>query len=171
MREGYARKPMDPEKAKSFLSKEEREYLAEIENFSVNELDTTRRSLKSDVERIHKPSESWIVRMLIVACCLENRSKGIYEDFRDLGDDESFCDNGVRELDLDGLIKDCRLLIGSICSLWHEKIGNYSDLHRAAQESELFRHMFSKFFSRLNLAEISPEKLPGILSHQMEMML
>ena len=109
--------------------------------------------------------------MLVVSCALDHRLLTLFEDFQDVGEDENFCDNGIRELDLDELIKNCRLLIVQICSIWREAIGDAATLHDAASNSSLFQHMLSLFHPRVSLTEIRPEHLPDLLSHQMQMMI
>jgi hypothetical protein len=39
-------------------------------------------------------------QMIVVGILIKRRAQFIMEDFQDLGDNESFCNNGVTEIDL-----------------------------------------------------------------------
>lgn len=145
------------------LIQEEKEYLKEMETFSVLEIENTYKMLDGMLLSERAPASEVVLRMVIVSILLECRAKRLYEEFSGLGDDESFCDNGVRDRDLEQLANDCRNLVCRGCNAWRDRFGTMADFHNMAIASEIFRDAFAQAFPKKKIDDMTPEQLEDSL--------
>jgi hypothetical protein len=116
LRKDYPRNPVEESQAMERLTNDEKEYLQEIDTYTANEVQHTIQFFNSmlDFNR-GELDESVVERMVVVMILIKRRAIFIMEEFRDLGDDESFCDSGVTEMDLPLMVVSCGKLLRRLC--------------------------------------------------------
>lgn len=148
LREGFPRSDMEPSAIKEKLEKDEFEYLEEILSFSANETKGAISLLKNIITKEIK-EEDMIKRMLLVLIFLRKRAVGIRKEFaQPIEDDESFCDNGVTEIDLEELVVSCSELALKCCILMESK----DNLQHEMLSQPLFSKALSAVFPQKELA-------------------
>ena len=95
---------------------------------------------------------------MAVTMLLKRRAGAIHQEFLGLRDDESICDNGVRDLDMDVLLNKYEHMLLSACHVWENNYGSYQDMYREARECDLFNVAVAKIWPRESLESLSPEE-------------
>jgi hypothetical protein len=163
LREGYPRKELSQIEAQSVLQKEEREYVNELDTFTANEVDHFLKAFKPLLSCGRRPSKPLLLRMITVAILMKRRATAIYEEFQNLGDDESFCDNGVSNLDLGLMVKQSEQMITEACDAWRNWYGSFSKLQEDALQSDLFCNMFLKVYPQTPIAGVSSNEFRDLI--------
>ncbi len=115
LREGFSRNPVEESQAMERLTKDEEEYLQEVDTYTANEVQHTIEFFDSMLDFKRELDESVVERMVVMGILIKRRARFIMEEFRDLGDDESFCDSGVTEMDLPLMVVSCGKLLRRLC--------------------------------------------------------
>jgi hypothetical protein len=114
----------------------------ELDTFTAEEIDHCLKVFRPLLSCGRQPSRPVLLRTIAVAILMKRRAAAIYEEFHDVGDDESFCDNGVRTLDLNRLVKHCEQMISDACGAWRSCYGSFSELQKDALQSDLFCNIY-----------------------------
>jgi hypothetical protein len=120
------------------------ECLKEIETYNANEVHNTLKLFNNSILNLEqKRDQSVVERIVVVLILLKRRSQFIMEEFADLrSDDESFCDNGATDIDLQEMVVSCGKMLSRLFYL----SGNDQDLQRRILEVDCFRAACSDVF-------------------------
>lgn len=140
------------------MHEEEREFLKEFSTFTASEVNCTLKMLKSLLDcgtDVHPV----IDRVVAVAMLMKQRVWNLYEEFVDVGDDESFCDNGVRNQDMELLVQECNEICAVAYSAWVGLHETFEELQSAIADSDLFSDAFLEIFPEVSVSELDSEAL------------
>ena len=107
-------------------------------------------------------------RMIAVSILLKWRAINLYNEFANLGDDESICDNGVRDVDLAQLYQNSSMVLRDACKTWVPLFGTVTDLQREAGNCFLFPIVFSIVLPAKPLKTLSVAQFETLLSNYMK---
>jgi hypothetical protein len=155
LRKGYPRNPVEVSQAMEQLTKDEENYLHEIDTYTANEVQHTIEFFDSMLDFHRELDESVVERMVVMGILIKRRARFIMKEFRDLGDDESFCDNGVTEIDLPLMVVSCGKLLQRLCRRWD----NDGALQSRMISVEIFLKTCSEVFTDHQVESITPSEL------------
>lgn len=164
LRERYPRIALSEAEAEKRLRLETAEYVDELDTFTAKEVDHFVKTYSSILSRSPPPQKQIILRIIAVAMLLRRRAKSIQIEFYGVGAEESICDNGVRNLDMEMLVQGYDQLIRDACHLWENYHGSYFDMHRDAMASDLCCLAFSKIWPQDSLERLTHTEFRDRLS-------
>lgn len=140
------------------MDQEQIEYMSELDTFTANEVDHFVKTFSPILARGTPPSKLVLLRLFAVTVLLHRRAESMHQEFLDINDDESICDNGATIVDLLGLRTSCEEMIRKGLQVWCNYHGSVADLLRDGASSDLFRNMFSTVFPRHSIDSITPDE-------------
>ncbi len=155
LRENYPRITLDEAEAKRRLQVETCEYVNELNTFTATEVNHFVTTYAFMLSCNPPPPKEIVLRTIAVALVLKRRVLAIQEEFLGLGEEETICDNGVRDLDTELMAKKYDHLIMDACHLWENYHGSYTDLHQYMMDSELCQVAFSNVWPQDSLEHLT----------------
>lgn len=157
LREKYPRVSLDEAESERRLLVETCEYADELNTFTAAEVDHFIKSYSPILSWNPPPTKKILIRIIAVTMLLKDRAATIHKEFLGLRDDESICDNGVRDLDMGLLLNKYDQMLQSACHLWENHYGSFQDMCREAKECDLFLVAFSKVWPQDSLDSLTLE--------------
>ena len=167
LRKGFSRLPQaEAAKRLENLETEELEYLQEIETFNAEELSSSIAffhsllTTGSEGTGARQFEDYFFERSLILAVLLKKRSRDLADEFADMeGDDESFCDNGVTDVDLLKMVDEAGRLINRLFCLYRSD----QCLMDRVLSAEAFRDVLENALDTADLRNLSSRDFRELL--------